>query len=285
MNLLSSLSNLRRLGVRWLLLALLLTGSCCWADPDLVLDLNHPLVTNSAVLVTLDVDGDGESDATYEHNSAYTPLENTPYYSVSFFLRNTAQLRFLNGAAKQVGFSAGQVVSTTSKVHFDLGNDNYVLLLGYDSALFAQVQWNYFDTIQRSPDAVAGGHAFFTNKTEVLIGFRLTSLEAGTIHYGWVRLTRPDTLFITPFAIASYDWNPLPNEPIAAGEPPVIPLAHEIKSNGLRLSWPAQVSGWILESSEQLGPEAEWMPVPEVNATDVLLSPPEGTRFYRLRRP
>jgi hypothetical protein len=280
MNLFSNLLAIRQLVSSWIILPLLLlTGHCCLADPDLVLGVDRPPATTNAVVVTLDVDGDGEPDATYEHNAANLPLGDAPYYRVGFFLRNTAHLRFMRAMTKQIDFSAGQSVSAANQVYVSPSGDNYVILLGYDAGLYENIQWNYFDRTKNYSDA------FFTNKTEVLIGFRVTSLDLITTHYGWVRLTRTDPLFITPFEVAGYDWNPLPDQPIAAGQPPVIPLGHEITPDGMRLSWPTQVAGWILESSEVLGPAAVWEPVPEASGTEALLPRPEGTRFYRLRRP
>ena len=238
------------------------------------------------MLVALDLDGDGESDATYEHNSGNSPQGETPYYSVSFFLRNTGHQRFLWADTKQVDFSAGQTISAANKVYVNPGEGNSVSVVVYDAALLAGWKWNYFDLVKRFPEALAGGHAFFTNKTEVLIGLRLTSRGLGTTHFGWVRLTRPDTLFITPFEVAGYDWNPLPNEPIGAGLPPVIPVQSAFTDEGqLRLQWPAEVASWVLESSPTLGPDAVWEPVPDVVGTEHLLAPPEANRFYRLRRP
>lgn len=286
MNSFPSFLTVRRVVAAWLALASLLIGSRCWAGPDLILGLDHPPVTNSAVLVALDFDADGEMDTTYENVSSYEPQGETPYYSVGFFLRNTSHLRFLRGTSQHADFSAGQSVWSGNTIYVSRGEDNYVLLLGYDSALFAGVQWNYFDFVQRNALSFAGGHAFFTNKTEVLIGFRLASRELGTTHFGWVRLTRPDSLFITPFEVAGYDWNPLPNEPIGAGLPPVIPVQSAFTSEGqLRLKWPAAVANWVLESGPTLGPDAVWEPVPDVVGTEHLLEPPEANRFYRLRRP
>lgn len=56
----------------------------------------------------------------------------------------------------------------------------------------------------------------------------------------------------------------------------------------LRFSWPINQTGYSLESSETLGPDATWVPsteVPTVDAKDfVILLNPAGTRYYRLSK-
>lgn len=235
-------------------------------------------VTDSGVGVALDFDGDTETDAAYEHQSVNITQGTEPYYRVTFFLRNSPQLRFVRTSKQRIDFLTGNAVSLTSQAYVGPGGGNEVTLLAYDAeSRFSQ--WTFYDTTVGSSDM------FFTNKTEVLVGFRMTSLKAGTTHHGWLRFTRPDSHFTTPFAVAGYDWNPLPGEPIAAGLPPVIPLTPQVTAEGLRLSWPAAVAAWTLEASDQLGPAAQWSPVPGVSGTEVVLAPPATSRFFRLRKP
>lgn len=254
-------------------------------EADLILGLDHPPVTESRVIDVLDSDNDNLMEATYEVLSSLSIVQDMPYYRVSFFLRNGNYFRFVLAAEKRVNFLPEETISTLNKAYVGWDGGNAIGLCAYDAMLVQEAQWNYFDFIQRNPVYMAGGHAFYTNKTEILIGFRFTNLEANTVHHGWFRLTRPNALFITPFDLVASDWNPLPNEPIRAGLPPDIPLVFAVEESGLRLGWPVQVSGWILEVSEQLGPEAQWTPVPDVSATEVQIMPSEGTQFYRLRKP
>jgi hypothetical protein len=266
-------SMVRRLGRGWLaglVVFCLAVALKCSAQP----------ITNTALLVAFDFDADGTRDASFEqwgHRDIVSP----PYYSSGVFLRNSNQLRFLQGTTKEVDFAANQVISRSSKAYVSPGEDNYVTLLAYDSQFINFVEWRFIDPGFPPPEN------FYTNKTEVLIGFRLTSRDLGTKHHGWLKFTRPDTRITTPFAVAGYDWNPLPDEPIAAGQPPMVPLAHEATAEGLKLSWPSPMANWVLESSETLGAAEVWRPVPEANGagTGTLLPPPDGTRFYRLRRP
>ena len=237
-------------------------------------------ITDVGVDVVFDFDGDAETDATYEHiahNSPQPPRE--AYYTIAFFLRNTSPLRFVRAAAQRSDFQPDEVISSLNAVYVSPGDDNYVGMLTYDAEqMFGQ--WTFYDT------TIGSKNAFYRNKTEVFVGFRLTSLEVGTKHHGWIRFTRPDSHFTTPFAVAGYDWNPLPNEPIGAGLPPVIPVQSAFTSEGqLRLQWPAEVANWVLESCPTLGPDAVWEPVPDVVGTEHLLAPPDTDRFYRLRRP
>jgi len=277
---------MKHLFLRFILASGVLLTQANWAlaAPDLVLPLNEPPVTNSAVITSGDLDNDGEVDFTYEVSSI-ADGSGLVYYSVDLFLRYTGHLRFLRRSPMFVDFNQGDVVMPSSQMYTHPLGGNYVTLGAFDSGLFMDSQWHYFDRVKRSPGLFAGGHAFFTNKTEVLIGFRFTQLDAGTAHHGWLKLTRPNTLFITPFDLVSLDWNPLPNEPIRAGLPPEIPLSFAVEEAGFRLTWPLQVAGWILETAERLGPDSEWLPVPDAGAIEVLVPPSDGTRFFRLRRP
>lgn len=244
-----------------------------------LIPLHAQPVTNSAVLVALDFDGDSETDATYEHIGAESGPGPYPYYDVGFFLRSSPQLRFVRSTSHTIPFSLNETISENSRVYVDSGDANYVSLLAYGAELVAFSDWHYY-----APSPLARDQ-FYTNKTEVLIGFRFTSLETSTSHHGWLHFIRPNTEITTPFELVASDWNPLPNQPIRAGLPPEIPLQYELSAAGLYLNWPVQVSGWILETSETLGYDDAWVPVPNVNPTEVRLPPPEETRFFRLRRP
>ncbi|MBN8247721.1 MAG: hypothetical protein J0L84_09790 [Verrucomicrobia bacterium] len=125
---------------------------------------------------------------------------------------------------------------------------------------------------------------FLRNQTNLWIGFRF--LGEGGLHYGWMQFARSNTLFTTPYELISHRWHPIPDEPIGAGQPPVIPVETQITSEGqLRLAWSGFVATWILEYCDVLDPEAEWLPVPEAGSTEALLPLPEDQRFFRLREP
>lgn len=231
-------------------------------------------VTNQAVVVSLDVDWDGEQDASYEQHGV--PSVNPNYYNCSYFLRFTPHLRFLRASPREVSFPEGQSVSLSSPNYINSAGDNYVGLLGYAAEWKIPGYWDFY----QYPLS-----AFYDDKTNLLIGFRFTRLEVGTQHHGWLRFTRPDTNFTTAFELVAHDWNPLPGQPIAAGQPPAIPLNPQVTADGLQLDWPPEVADWVLETSDQLGPLEDWQPVPDASGPLVLLPLPETNRFYRLRRP
>jgi len=255
------------------------------SGPDLTLPADQTPPTNSAVLFSGDLDLDGETDFTFERASVLEPREGVSYYSVSHFLRDTQHFKFIRKSPRVVDFGYQEAVVSANQIYTNYFKYNSVNLGAFDSAVLPGVQCYYYDVVKRAPTIFADGRGFFTNKTEVLIGFRFTQLDSGTGHHGWLKLTRPNTLFITPFDLVALDWNPLPNEPIRAGLPPDIPLSFAVEEAGLRLTWPIQVSGWILETAERLGPDSEWLPVPDAVAVEVVVPPSDGARFFRLRRP
>ena len=52
----------------------------------------------------------------------------------------------------------------------------------------------------------------------------------------------------------------------------------------ITLSWPAKVTGYVLEWADQI-PSAMWDAVPNVANNSVTVTPSGGARFYRLRKP
>lgn len=207
------------------------------------------------------------------------------YNAVTVGLNTYGSAKLLKPASSSYTFAASEMVGPESAVFSNgvggANSDNWMVLLGYDeSQSFAGAFWKYFDKVKGQPAPLS----FFTNRTELLIGFQFAG-DSGP-HYGWFHFKRPDTHFTTGFTLAASDWNPLPGEPIGAGQPPVIPVVPTVTPEGqLRLAWPAAVASWVLESSETLGPDAVWQPVPDVATNEVLLALPETSRFYRLRKP
>ena len=123
----------------------------------------HP-ITDVGVDVTFDFDNDGERDATYEHQGMPNGGD-TSYYTVVFFLRPLSQLRLVQASKQQIDYRIGEQVSAASLTHVNSGNGNDVTLLGYDAdSRFGP--WIYYDI------TVGSKNMFFTNKTEVLVGFR-----------------------------------------------------------------------------------------------------------------
>lgn len=122
------------------------------------------------------------------------------------------------------------------------------------------------------------------DRLEAIFGLRFT--REGSVYHGWARFTRPDSRPETLFTVAGHDWNPVPDAPIRAGQPPEIPMAAEVlpDGTGLRLTWPPSISNWILESTPSLSPPAEWATYP-AGGTYADVPPEAADRYFRLRRP
>jgi hypothetical protein len=248
--------------------------------------LDAPMLESQTVF-TWDANGDGTDEVRYLGAVQPRPGTDHIYNRVSFSLQTFGGLRLVQPAKARFFFQLAELVGGNGAV-FDNntgasgGSENWMSLLSYDEAQeFPGAFWRYRDNIKLLDNPAL---TFFTNKTELLIGFRFAA-ETGT-HYGWFHFTRPEARFTNAFTLAAMDWNPLPGEPIGAGQPPVIPVVPTVTPEGqLRLAWPAAIASWVLESSETLGPDAVWEPVPDVATNEVLLALPETSRFYRLRKP
>ena len=126
--------------------------------------------------------------------------------------------------------------------------------------------------------------AYTTGMYECFVGVLVTFHDEP--HLGWVRFSRPDLNPETLFSVSGYDWNPIPGAPIRAGLPPEIPVATEVlpEGAGIRLSWSAGVSNWMLESTRSLSPPVVWERYP-TNGTHADVPREAAGYFFRLRRP
>jgi hypothetical protein len=247
--------------------------------------LDAPMLESQTVF-TWDTDGDGTEEVRYLGSVVPSPGVDHIYNSVHFSLQTVGGMKLLQPANARIPFQPGETVGSGAATYSNGGggvnSDNWMGLLSYEEAQeFPGAFWRYRDNTKLPGYP---GATFFTNKTELLIGFRFLA-DTGT-HYGWFHFTRPEARFTNAFTLAAMDWNPLPGEPIGAGQPPVIPVAPTVTPEGqLRLAWPAAIASWVLEISETIGPDAVWQPVPDVFTNEVLLALPETSRFYRLRQP
>ncbi len=246
--------------------------------------LDAPML-ESQTLFTWDTDGDGIEDIKYLGGVAALPTDDAIYNRVVFEVHASSGMRLLQPAQNRVPFQQSEPVGNGAVVYSN-GNgggvsDNWLPLLGYDEAqAFPGAFWRFYDKTVGLPATLT----FFTNKTDLLIGFRFAA-ATGT-HYGWFQFTRPEARFTNAFTLAAYDWNPLPGEPISAGQPPIIPVVPTVTPEGqLHLAWSAELTGWVLEATDRIVTGAKWEPVPDVSGTEALLVMPETSRFFRLRRP
>jgi len=257
---------------RFLLLFLTLASHVCCGH-----DLGPPLITN---VVAASFDFDSDTHPEFDYSAARGPNVQPPqeYYFVSFALRSFGSGHNVQATSIRIPFQSGEPVSADSPLVITEGGGNWVSLGGYHQArTFPGATWRYYDVTKDLPDA------YWRSRTELIFGIRF-ALEDG-VHYGWIRFARPDTYFTTPFELASYDWHPIPGEPIGAGLPPVVPIIPQMTPEGLRLTWSGSLAHWTLEFAEELHPDALWQPVPGVGGADVIVDAGETQRFYRLRRP
>jgi|688.fasta_scaffold294364_2 hypothetical protein len=248
--------------------------------------LDAPML-ETQVVFSWDADGDGTEEVRYLGAIGPSPGTDHIYNSVDFVIQTSGGMRLLRPTKAQVPFQPGESVGSGAVTYSNgsgsnTASDNWMPLLSYDEAQeFPGAFWRYRDNMKFTDNPAL---TFFTNKTELLIGFRFLA-DTGT-HYGWFHFTRPAARFTNAFTLAASDWNPLPGEPIGAGQPPVIPVVPTVTGDGqLRLAWSTALVGWTLEASGRVGPDANWEPVPGPFTGEALLPLPETNRFFRLRRP
>ena len=186
-------------------------------------------------------------------------------------------------------FSPGQLIGPGTLV--------YPAASGYSWIITAQ-SYNWEVRFPGNSIFVHPGRDSFPGRTNVLIGFsRQHPMFAGT-QYGWVRLERETadtknafredgsakqiTFMPTGFAV-----NPIPDQPIRAGEPPDLPqLVSEVlpPEEGLptrvRVSWASGWSNMRLESAVELGNPVQWSPVLEVTGTEAVFELPDDGQLY-----
>ena len=237
-------------------------------------------VTQSAKLNSIDLDLDTDVEFVYRVIAGRAAGDSL---DVSYFIEPIGKSRLLKYTSSVVLFEAGQDIGLTSVEFKQLNSDPNMYFNNFrQEEVFPT--WFFNDLTFDIPNL------FFRIKTHMLIGFR-ADLEDGR-HYGWLKFSRPDTLFPRPFTLDAWDWNPVPDLPIPAGLPPAIPLAGDVVKNEsdqpvLRLSWPQAVSAWTLESATNLAPPIQWEYYPTGGAgVDVpLTAEGEPQRYFRLRKP
>ena len=125
----------------------------------------------------------------------------------------------------------------------------------------------------------------FPTLTDVLVGLRFVGGD-GKPHHAWIRLTRPDNDLGTLFQVASYAYNPLPDEPIQAGLPaPLPPVSSTVDavSGGFVFSWAAKAAPYYkLQTRPDLGPATEWTEVDTGDGHSYIAPPDSAQGYYRL---
>ena len=240
-------------------------------------------ITNSAVLNSIVLDGDNPTRVEYLRSAGRDTLQQGYYWNIAYFLRPYGTVRLLRGGSGKAVFQSGEMIRSNSVVYRNAGLSFDLGITGFSQNETFTGEF-FYNAISVPPDATV-----FTNQVRALVGFRYEG-EDGT-HFGWLKFSRADTVFTTPFELEEYDWNPIPGASIRAGLPPEIPVASEIITDGegkpaLRLSWHPAVATWILEMTPDLTPPVQW--TEQVSSgTWVELPVEDGApqRYYRLRRP
>jgi len=246
----------------------------CLALQLMAFDYTPPIL-ESGQSASLDF-GEGQQLFYYDVTSELNDPFGLPWRRLSLVFINVASGRVLRPSPNRVSFLEEEEVGVSSEEYRNANGGNRLGFGGYDATPTAD-GWRYHDRFNGSL------LDWWRRFTAVLIGLRF-QLEDG-VHHGWIRFSRADTHFTTVFQPQEYDWNPIPDAPIGAGQPPVIPIATEVTDGMLRLSWSPSVATWILESTDELSDDAVWAPVPEATGYEALLEVPEASRYFRLRKP
>ena len=235
-------------------------------------DASNPLPA-STNLAVLDFNGDGLIEFTYRAVVA----SQFDFAVVSSSLLPRSGSSILSASSSAPLFELDAEVSISSVGYTNPLTGSYILPV---SSYVAQLDppagvWYFFP---------GGGLSYTGEKLEIFVGVLVSWNDEA--HSGWIRLTRPDLDPENLFSVSGFDWNPIPGAPIRAGLPPEIPVATEVlpEDGGIRLSWAAGVSHWILESTRSLSAPVVWEPYP-AGGTYADVPPEDADRFFRLRRP
>ncbi|MCW5556774.1 MAG: hypothetical protein KIT22_02865 [Verrucomicrobiae bacterium] len=239
--------------------------------------LAQPVVTNG-VITKLDFDGDESQDIEYGVR-ADKASELPEQWNVGFALVPLRATRMLRRSSEEIGLAQGDWIDDTRpllrKVIHIGGSPVEVLslqLLDYRATL--GLNWEY-QTVKPALES----------ESDLLIGVKAV-VDTGT-HYGWIHLRRSVIDNHTPFELVDYVAHPVPDEPIAAGEPPSLPPIHaEVAPDSFTFSWDARWGNLALETTVSLEPPVDWQEVVvSAGGPVTVLQDDEPQRFFRLRLP
>ena len=205
------------------------------------------------------------------------------------FGRDNRSLRgvFLERSSNRITWKIGDVVDGLAK-DGKVGNSTIQLLWAvdlnqYDFYVYGYhwypgappTGFDYTTKIVPSPQA-------FDREMDITLAFRWKSDEGK--HYGWVRLTRPDTEPLTLFAVQAWAIHPFPDEPIEAGLPPRPWMHYQVTENGIEISWnPAWNSlGFELETTASITSPVVWEKAVNIDSNPAQITTQDQQRYYRL---
>ena len=253
--------KLQLIVLNWLLIwlpAQAQIGWCC--------DQGYP---EAGPIADIDIDGDGNVDIYYLLDVRLRPPSYDPaIHDLEYSLFPTSHSAFPAPSPVTTFYKYSQMISTPAS-----GYRPGIRVTDY-GAYNGPGGWQY----GYANDGLSGNK--FTN---IYVGFVLT-LSDGR-HFGWLHMSRPDLKVKTPFAVADYAYNPVPEAPIQAGIPAPPPvITTQITAEGIQLEWPASISGWTLQSATDLNGNAVWQDY-STGTTNLLVPMTETRRYFRLVKP
>ena len=225
-------------------------------------------------LAVIDFDGDGQIDADYQLGAS----GGGPDTFVSVNFRSDEVTTYLASAKKVATFSLGEAISSSTK--------RFTNSFGFFGYSLDNYRWEKFfeKGIPHYAYSRLSGSEFPT-LTDVLVGLRFAGGD-GKPHHAWIRLTRPDNNLGTLFQVASYAYNPLPDEPIQAGlpaPPPPVSSSVDAVNGGFVFSWPEKAAPYFkLQTRADLGPATEWAEVDTGDGHSYTAPPDSAQGYYRL---
>ena len=236
-------------------------------------------ITNSGVIVSLDLDGNGSPEVQFSV-SASRLREQPETWSVGLGVNPFRNSRILRPDSQRVAFELGEIVGSARVAITNVFPDpprppsfSYSIgLLSYSAVFLGE--WVY----EPHWDST------FRAEREVLIGMGF-GMDDG-LHYGWLYFSREVADEHTPFELVSFNVHPLPGESIGAGQaPPLPPIAANKIEDQIEFQWDSRWGDLILESSTNLWSGGPWQTLDHSAGGPVYCSDVEGLRFFRLRYP
>ena len=248
---------------------LLLCGNSIYSQP----------ITNSAVLARLDLDNNEVAEVTFQvEASLHSEIPETwrvgmgliPVHTSRILRRNRDRISFDNGDL--IGPASLAVTNVHETPPFPPSFTYSLPFLIYSAVFLGE--WYY----QSLPNAT------FAAESEVLVGFRF-GLSDG-FHYGWLYFVREVADDHTAFKLVSFNFHPVPQESIKAGQSPPLPSIITSKIDGqIEFVWDPRWGNLVLESTTNLWSGGPWQALDHSTGGPVYFSEDEDVRFFRLRYP